>query len=97
MDLKITLYSLSFFLLFACNKQVSINQYKTVLDYYPNNSGYKFYLILPPEPCGSCKSISYELVKIIDSLNYTKAKIFFLNDTITELSIIIPLKDASKR
>lgn len=73
-----------FIFLVSCNYQMNTN-YDIVLDKYPNTRKYNIYLILPKEPCGSCTSISYEFVKKIDSLEYNKLRIFFLNKSINEI------------
>jgi hypothetical protein len=85
------IFIIIFLCIVSCSNISKKKKYNFVIDKYPNLLNCKFYLLLPEEPCVSCKSISYEFVKQVftsynDSINYDNIlRVFFLNKTENEL------------
>ena len=79
---RLNLFKQTFFLFFmiliSCNNN-EIQQYNFIMKEYPNTLNYKYYIILPNEPCSSCRSVSIEFVKQTIKQNNQQIKVFFLN------------------
>jgi len=93
MSTKVVWHIITVFLtvsMLSCQGYKERKFFTHILEKYPNTNKYKVYLFLPREPCGSCISVPYEVVKSFGEQQRKYIRIFFLNNSVEELENRIP-------